>query len=60
MTTPQQVGHKTFAMATLFAYQPGHEICILWSNISKTQRPINLKICIYLQNVVQVTWPNFC
>jgi len=60
MTTPQQVGHKTVAMATLVAYQPGHEVCNLWSNISKTQRPINLKIGTYLQDVVQVTEPNFC
>jgi len=29
MMTPQQVGHKTVAMATLVAYQTGHEICIL-------------------------------
>jgi len=54
MTNPQQVGHKTVAMATLVA------ICILWSNISKTQRPINFKIGTYLQDVVQVTWHNFC
>jgi len=28
-TTPQQVGHKTVAIATLVDYQPGHEISIL-------------------------------
>jgi len=27
MTTPQQVGHKTVAMATLVSYQPSHKIC---------------------------------
>jgi len=57
-TTPVQVGHKTVAMATLVFNQQGDEICILWSNISKTQRPINFKIGTYLQDVVLVTWPN--
>ena len=53
MTTPQQVGHKTVAMATLVALQRGHEFCIMIEYISKTQRPINLKIGTYLQDVVQ-------
>ena len=50
MTTPQQTGHKTIAMATLVAKQRGHKICILWLNISKTQSPINFKIATYLQD----------
>jgi len=58
MTTPQQVGHKTVAVATLVSEQQGDEICILWSNISKTQRLINFKIGTYLQDVVLVTWSN--
>ena len=55
-----QVGHKKVAMATLVSNQQGAEMCILWSNISKMQRLINFKIGTYLQDVVQVTRPNFC
>jgi len=29
MTTPQQAAHKTVAMATLVAWQRGHEFCFL-------------------------------
>jgi len=27
MTTPQRVGQKSVAMATLIVWQPGHKVC---------------------------------
>jgi len=47
-------------MATPFTnIATGHEICILWTYISKTQRSIILKICEFIQHELPATWPNF-
>jgi len=56
---PQRVRRKMVAIATTVAYQRGHSICSLWSNISKTKTSINFQIGVYIQQEIWVTWSIF-
>jgi len=39
-STSNKWGTRAVAVATPVASQRGHEICIVWSNVWKSQRPI--------------------